>query len=89
MLVSTTDPVACFAFFVVSGFMIVGVACTFFARWIQGYYIRSCERWPTLFKSYPPWKYIESRSYVWQLRLLGILILAAGLYFLFDLMQRL
>jgi hypothetical protein len=76
-------------FFVVCGFIIIGIACTFFARRIQRYYIRSCERWPPIFKWCPPRKYVESRFYVWQLRLLGILILGAGLYFLFDLIKRL
>jgi hypothetical protein len=76
-------------FFVVCGFIIIGSACTFFARRIQRYYIRSCERWPPIFKWCPPRKYVESRFYVWQLRLLGILILGAGLYFLFDLIKRL
>jgi hypothetical protein len=77
------------SFFVVCGFIIIGIACTFFARRIQRYYISSCERWPPIFKWYPPRKYVESRFYVWQLRLLGILILGAGLYFLFDLIKRL
>jgi hypothetical protein len=76
-------------FFVVSGFIVIGIACAFFARRIQGYYLRSCERWSPIFKWYPPRKYVESRSYVWQLRLLGILILGTGLYFLLDLIQRL
>ena len=76
-------------FFVVSAFIVIGVACTFFARQVQHYYIRSCERWPPTFKWYPHRKHIESSAYVWQLRLLGILILGIGLYFLFDLLRQL
>jgi hypothetical protein len=75
----------CRVLFVVCGLIVIGIAYTFFARRIQHYYIRSYERWPPMFKWYPPRKYIESPFFVWQLRLLGILILGAGLYFLFDL----
>jgi hypothetical protein len=76
-------------FFVVCGFIIIGVACTFFARRIQRYCIRSCERWPPIFKWYPPQKYIRTRYYVWELRVIGLISLSVGLYCLVDLIKRL
>jgi hypothetical protein len=57
--------------FVVCGFIIIGIACTLFARRIQRYYIRSCERWPPIFKWCFPRKHIESRFYIWKLRAIG------------------
>jgi hypothetical protein len=76
-------------FFVVSGFIITGIAFTFFAPHIQRYAIWSIERWPPIFKSCPPRKHIESRFYVWELRAIGVVALSVGLYGLFDLIKRL
>jgi hypothetical protein len=60
--------------FVVSGITIIGILCTFFAPQLQRLYMR----WPPPFK----WsqRHIESRSYVWELRIIGIISLAVGLY---------
>jgi len=70
-------------FVVLSGFIIVGVACTFFARQVQRLY----QRWPPTFK----WarKHIESRFYVWELRVIGVIALSVGLYHLVALLSRL
>jgi hypothetical protein len=70
-------------FVVVSGFIFVGVACTFFAKQVQRFY----QRWPPPFE----WarKHIESRFYIWELRAIGLVALSVGLYFLFDLIKRL
>lgn len=76
-------------FFVVAGFIIIGLAGTFFARQIQRYCLWSLERWPPLFKSFPPRKHIESRFYVWELRAIGVVALSVGLYDLIDLIKRL
>ena len=69
-------------FVVVSGFVIVGVACTFFAEQVQRFY----QRWPPPFK----WarKHIESRFYVWELRIIGVISLSVGLYNLLLLLNR-
>ena len=70
-------------FFVVSGFIVIGLACTFFAGQVQRFY----QRWPPPFK----WarKHIESRFYVWELRAIGVVALSVGLYHLIALLSRL
>jgi hypothetical protein len=70
-------------FFVVSGFIIIGAACTFFAQQIQRLYMR----WPPPFK----WarKHIESRFYICELRIIGVISLSVGLYHLLLLLSRL
>jgi|GEM_PF-3339032 len=65
---------------VVSGFIIIGIVALFFPREIQRYLIRSCEKWPPLFQRYPPQKYIRTERYIWELRLIGVVALAVGLY---------
>ncbi len=65
---------------VISGFIFIGIAGTFFARHIQRYCIWSIERWPPLFKSYPPQQHIRGELYVWELRLIGVVAIAVGLY---------
>jgi uncharacterized protein YjeT (DUF2065 family) len=73
---------------VVSAFIVTGILCAFFPRAIQKYALRSCERWPPVFKWYPPRKHIESGLYVWELRLIGTVALVVGVYFLLDLLKR-
>jgi hypothetical protein len=74
-------------FVVVSGFIVIGIACTLFARQVQRFYIRSCERWPPPFKW--PRKHMESRFYVWEIRIIGIITLSVGLYHLLGLLSHL
>jgi hypothetical protein len=74
-------------FFVVSGFIVIGFACTFFAGALQKYLIRFCERWPPIFKWYPPQKYIRTGAYRWELRVIGIVVLSFGLYHLIVLLS--
>ena len=68
--------------FVVSGITIIGILCTFFARQIQRYLIWSCDKWPPIFKGYPPQQLIRSELYIWELRFIGVIALAVGPYHL-------
>ncbi len=72
---------------IILAFIVTGIVCTFFPRAVQKYAVRSCERWPPIFKWYPPRKHVESGVYVWELRLTGAVTLVIGLYFLFKLFE--
>ncbi len=37
---------------IILAFIVTGIVCTFFPRAVQKYAVRSCERWPPIFKWY-------------------------------------
>ena len=62
------------------GFLICGIVCLIFPKRIQKKLLRSEAELPSLLKWYPPVKHIARESYVRELRSIGAMTLAVGLY---------
>jgi uncharacterized protein YjeT (DUF2065 family) len=76
-------------FLVLAVFIITGFICAFFPRAIQKYGLWSLDRWPSVLKWYPSRKHLASSLYIWELRIIGVVSLSVGLYYLLRLLSRL